>query len=171
MLVEWEPERPPGSPLRGSPPSRRPACLRLDVGRVFLVFILIEEAGAVAAALTLGAALDPAAGSMVDLHQKGLIPIKPEGQELPFGQAVGACERFSPLAQEYGVIRRVLCQNPGGAIGAVMSTNASTLADSVGPPSAEVCRTAASFPYVNHPRFIELGEVEVKDIPLKQPCS
>ena len=28
----------------------------------------------------------------------------------------------------------------------LMSTNASTLADSVGPPSAEVCRTAASFP-------------------------
>ena len=28
----------------------------------------------------------------------------------------------------------------------VMSTNASTLVDSVEPPSAEVCRTAASFP-------------------------
>jgi hypothetical protein len=28
----------------------------------------------------------------------------------------------------------------------VMSMNASILVDSVGPPSAEVCRTAASFP-------------------------
>jgi hypothetical protein len=28
----------------------------------------------------------------------------------------------------------------------LMSTNASILVDSVGPPSAEVCRTAASFP-------------------------
>ena len=48
----------------------------------------------------------------------------------------------------------------------LMSTNASTLADSVGPPSAEVCRTAASF-QVNNPTYIELREVEVKDIPLK----
>ena len=29
---------------------------------------------------------------------------------------------------------------------ALMSTHASILVDSVGPPSAEVCRTAASFP-------------------------
>jgi hypothetical protein len=29
---------------------------------------------------------------------------------------------------------------------AMMSTHASVLVDSVGPPSAEVCRTAASFP-------------------------
>jgi hypothetical protein len=28
----------------------------------------------------------------------------------------------------------------------MMSTHASVLVDSVGPPSAEVCRTAASFP-------------------------
>jgi hypothetical protein len=28
----------------------------------------------------------------------------------------------------------------------LMSTHASVLVDSVGPPSAEVCRTAASFP-------------------------
>jgi hypothetical protein len=31
-------------------------------------------------------------------------------------------------------------------VGAVMSTHASILVDSVGPPSAEVCRAAASFP-------------------------
>jgi hypothetical protein len=31
-------------------------------------------------------------------------------------------------------------------IGPLMSTHASVLVDSVGPPSAEVCRTAASFP-------------------------
>jgi hypothetical protein len=30
--------------------------------------------------------------------------------------------------------------------GLLMSTHASVLVDSVGPPSAEVCRTAASFP-------------------------
>jgi hypothetical protein len=30
--------------------------------------------------------------------------------------------------------------------GRVMSTHASVLVDSVGPPSAEVCRVAASFP-------------------------
>jgi hypothetical protein len=52
-----------------------------------------------------------------------------------------------------------------------MSTHASFLVDSVGPPSVEVCRTAASFPYVEHPRFIELREEEVKAIPLKQPCN
>jgi hypothetical protein len=51
----------------------------------------------------------------------------------------------------------------------LMSTHASILVDSVGPPSAEVCRTAANFPYVDHPRFIELREEEVKAIPLKQP--
>jgi hypothetical protein len=49
--------------------------------------------------------------------------------------------------------------------------NASILVDSVGPPSAEVCRTAASFPKVDHPRFIELRKEEVKGIPLKQPCN
>jgi hypothetical protein len=53
----------------------------------------------------------------------------------------------------------------------LMSTNASILVDSVRPPSAEVCRIAASFPSVDHPRFIELREEEVKDIPLKQPCN
>jgi hypothetical protein len=49
-----------------------------------------------------------------------------------------------------------------------MSTHVSVLVDGVGPPSAEVCRAAASFPYVDHPRFIELREEEVKVIPLKQ---
>jgi hypothetical protein len=33
-----------------------------------------------------------------------------------------------------------------GARSQVMSTHASVLVDSVGPPSAEVCRTAGSFP-------------------------
>jgi hypothetical protein len=47
--------------------------------------------------------------------------------------------------------------------------HASILVDSVGPPSAEVCRAAASFPEVDHPMFIKLGEEEVKTIPLKQP--
>jgi hypothetical protein len=41
----------------------------------------------------------------------------------------------------------------------------SILVVSVGPPSADVCRTAASFPYVDHPRFIELREEEVKGYP------
>ena len=49
-----------------------------------------------------------------------------------------------------------------------MSTHTSILVDSVGPPRAEVCRTSASFPQVDHPKYIELREVEVKDIPLKQ---
>ena len=31
-------------------------------------------------------------------------------------------------------------------VGPLMSTHASILVDSVGPPSAEVCRTATSFP-------------------------
>ena len=109
-----------GLHLAALPPSRRPACLRLDVGRVFLIFILVEEAGAMAAALTLGAALDSTAGGAVDLHQQGLIPIKPEGQELPFGQAAVACKCFPPLAQEDGVIRRVLCEDPGGAVGTAL---------------------------------------------------
>jgi hypothetical protein len=52
-----------------------------------------------------------------------------------------------------------------------MSTNASILVDSVGPPSADVYKTATSFPYVDHPRFIELREKEVKGISLKQPCN
>jgi hypothetical protein len=55
--------------------------------------------------------------------------------------------------------------------GPMMSTHTSILVDSVGPPSAEVCRTTSSFPSVNHPRFIELREEDVKDIPLKQPCN
>jgi len=45
----------------------------------------------------------------------------------------------------------------------LMSTHASTLVDYVGPPSAEVCRTAANFPQVDDLRFIELREVEVED--------
>jgi hypothetical protein len=53
----------------------------------------------------------------------------------------------------------------------LMSMHASILLESVRPPSAEVCKTAASFPYVDHPRFIELREEEVKGIPLKQPCN
>jgi hypothetical protein len=53
----------------------------------------------------------------------------------------------------------------------LMSMNASILVDNVGPPSAEACRTAASFPLVDHPRFIRLREEEIKGIPLKQPCS
>jgi hypothetical protein len=52
-----------------------------------------------------------------------------------------------------------------------MSTHTSVLVDSVEPPSVEVCRAAASFPQVDHPRFIELREEEVKAIPLKQPCN
>ena len=35
----------------------------------------------------------------------------------------------------------------------------SILVDYVGPPSAEVCSTAANFPQVSNPRFIELREV------------
>jgi hypothetical protein len=35
------------------------------------------------------------------------------------------------------------CQRPSALL---MSTHASILVDSVGPPSAEVCRTATSFP-------------------------
>jgi hypothetical protein len=53
----------------------------------------------------------------------------------------------------------------------LISMNTSILVDSVGPPSADVCRIAASFPQVYHPKFIELREEEVKDIPLKQPCN
>ena len=105
------------------PPSRRPARLRLEVARAFLIFILVEEAGAVAAALALGAALDSAARGAVDLHQQGLIIIKPEGQELSFRQAARACERFPPLAQEDGVVQRVLCQDPGGAVGVLQDQN------------------------------------------------
>lgn len=118
--MKWVPGRPPGLPLRSLPSSRRPASFHLDVGRVFLVFILVEEAGVVAAAFTLGAALDLAAGGVVDLHQQGLIFIEPEDQELPFGQVAGACERFPPLAQEDGVVQRVLCQDPGGAVRAAL---------------------------------------------------
>jgi hypothetical protein len=58
-----------------------------------------------------------------------------------------------------------------GVYDLVMSTHTSIIVDSVGPPSAEVCRTIASFPEVDHPRFIELREVEVEDIPLKQRCN
>jgi hypothetical protein len=38
----------------------------------------------------------------------------------------------------------ILREESGG--GTLMSTHTSILVDSVGPPSAEVCRTAASFP-------------------------
>jgi hypothetical protein len=40
-------------------------------------------------------------------------------------------------------VREVECGDEGRP---VMSTHASVLVDSVGPPSAEVCRAAASFP-------------------------
>jgi hypothetical protein len=39
-----------------------------------------------------------------------------------------------------------LCYAERGGEWRVMSTHASVLVDSVGPPSAEVCRAAASFP-------------------------
>jgi hypothetical protein len=66
----------------------------------------------------------------------------------------------------------LLLQSPATAPEkSLMSTNTSILVDSVGPPSAEVCRTAASFPYMDHPRFIKLREEEFKGIPLKQPYN
>jgi hypothetical protein len=41
----------------------------------------------------------------------------------------------------------LLLQSPAKVLEkSLMSTNASIIVDSVGPPSAEVCRTAASFP-------------------------
>jgi hypothetical protein len=42
--------------------------------------------------------------------------------------------------------RRALDVQKIGQERGLMSTHASVLVDSVGPPSAEVCRTAASFP-------------------------
>ncbi|KAK1663288.1 hypothetical protein QYE76_051447 [Lolium multiflorum] len=51
----------------------------------------------------------------------------------------------------------------------VMSTHASFPVDSVGPPRAEVCRTAASFPLSGSPKVYRTQEEEVKDIPLMQP--
>jgi hypothetical protein len=51
-----------------------------------------------------------------------------------------------------GVVAATVGQSPGEetprskARWVVMSTRASVLVDSVGPPSAEVCRAAASFP-------------------------
>jgi hypothetical protein len=50
---------------------------------------------------------------------------------------------FTPLSHEPGAI----CMWEAGESGReVMSTHASVLVDSVGPPSAEVCRAVASFP-------------------------
>ena len=45
-----------------------------------------------------------------------------------------------------------------------MYTHAYILVDYVGSPSAEVCRTTTNSPQVDDVRFIELGEVEVKDV-------
>jgi hypothetical protein len=44
------------------------------------------------------------------------------------------------------VVSSMTCGFGNVFYGFLMSTNASILVDSVGPPSAEVCRTAASFP-------------------------
>ena len=55
--------------------------------------------------------------------------------------------------------------------GFMMSTTYFYFVDYVGPPSAEVCRTSPNFRQLGNPRFIELREEEVKDIPLKQPCN
>jgi hypothetical protein len=46
----------------------------------------------------------------------------------------------------YTVSMKVNIQNPRKMIMYVMSTHASVLVDSVGPPSVEVCRAAANFP-------------------------
>ena len=94
---KWGPRTPPGSPLHSSPSSRRPARLRLDVQRAFLIFILVEGVGAVAAALAFGAAFDSTADGAVDLHEQGLVPIKLEGQILPPGQAGKHAKDFHPL--------------------------------------------------------------------------
>jgi hypothetical protein len=56
-----------------------------------------------------------------------------------------------PVWSDFGTESQSLlgsvCGGGGGeALRRVMSTHASILVDSVGPPSAEVCRTAASFP-------------------------
>jgi hypothetical protein len=48
------------------------------------------------------------------------------------------------VAQESGVGGSSISIKVGAM--ALMSTQASVLVDSVGPPSAEVCRAAASFP-------------------------
>ena len=64
--------------------------------------------------------------------------------------------------QEIASLRVCVCLLPyfpsNGARNSLMSTHASILVDYVGPPSAEVCRTAAI-----SLRFIELREVEVED--------
>jgi hypothetical protein len=49
-------------------------------------------------------------------------------------------------APTYGEAASAIASTPPSAYIYLMSTHASVLVDSVGPPSAEVCRTAASFP-------------------------
>jgi hypothetical protein len=53
------------------------------------------------------------------------------------------CRTFLKLQEAIG-FKQAKAKNQGYK--GVMSTNASILVDSVGPPSAEVCSTAASFP-------------------------
>jgi hypothetical protein len=64
---------------------------------------------------------------------------------------VGACKNWQTLLTEKeisGLVRVTYCRAPTMLLYlvALMSTHASVLVDSVGPPSAEVCRIAASFP-------------------------
>jgi hypothetical protein len=69
---------------------------------------------------------------------------KLEGKELDRSMQGPLVEEIKELMREFEDIRvtHVRCS----CNGVVMSTHASVLVDSVGPPSAEVCRTAASFP-------------------------
>ena len=93
---KWGPWRPPGLPLRSSPSSRPPARLRLDVRRAFLVFILVERAGAVAAALAFSATLDSTADCTVDLHQQGLVLSNRKARNCPLDKQRKRASVFHP---------------------------------------------------------------------------
>jgi hypothetical protein len=68
------------------------------------------------------------------------------GSPLAVAGPAGSSLATAELGVRQQAGRAVACSGGVGRRRCLMSTHASILVDSVGPPSAEVCRTAASFP-------------------------
>jgi hypothetical protein len=80
-------------------------------------------------------------------EQKIVASSDPKAQ-LSSGELMASIKgRLHPVAKLGGDLRQAVVSVFRTLLpGRVMSTHASVLVDSVGPPSAEVCRAAASFP-------------------------
>jgi hypothetical protein len=73
----------------------------------------------------------------------GVVLISPQGDKLKYVLRMSFPQASNNEAEYEALLHGMKMAK---ACGAMMSTHASVLVDSVGPPSAEVCRAAASFP-------------------------